>query len=172
MIFVLQVWVHQRCNPWSPWWWNQVNWSLWCLALPHLLQELAPSHWEHWYSVGVRNPLPQHRDCHPAELHQVREPGWRWWSPGTWSTIRSSGSTSTPPSTWYVCISFLADASTRLHTWNKSSRKYIRARPTSNQCSQTWFTFLIRFYRMSDRRILQNGMDREQGTSDMGSAMR
>ena len=31
---------------------------------------------------------------------------------------------------------------------------------------------MFRFYRMSDRQILENAMDRNRGSSDMGSAMR
>ena len=35
--------------------------------------ESAPCHWEHWDRVSLRDPIPQHRQRHPAELHQVCE---------------------------------------------------------------------------------------------------
>ena len=38
--------------------------------------------------------------------------------------------------------------------------------------SKIYITFMFRFYRMSDRQILENAMDRNRGSSDMGSAMR
>ena len=40
------------------------------------------------------------------------------------------------------------------------------------QVLHNYILFMFRFYRMSDRQILENAMDRNRGSSDMGSAMR
>ena len=35
------------------------------------LLESPPGHREHWDCVRVWDPLPEHWNCHPAELYQV-----------------------------------------------------------------------------------------------------
>ena len=95
---------------------------------------------------------------------------------GMWNMTPSSGSNSTPPSIWYTTrvIQLIIIFFRRPHTLRKSSRRFTKAMPTSIFTLYLTNTklYFFRFYRMSDRQILNNAMDIEKGSSDIGKAMR
>ena len=89
-LIMIQVWVHKWCDLGPPGRRDQVNRSVWGLAISHFLQgsffsflfkkgkiflilspESPPSHREHWDCVCVWDPLPEYWHRHPAELYQV-----------------------------------------------------------------------------------------------------
>ena len=57
-------------------------------------------------------------------------------------------------------------------TLRRSLRRSTRAMPTSNIVVPTTGFIHCRFYRLSDRQILNNALDTEKGSSDIDSAMR
>ena len=166
--------------------------------------------------VCLWDPLPQHRQCHPTELHQVctflnslrrvLNPGWCPFSwTGMWSMTPWSGNTSTLPSIWCGFILILKYFETivspqhlihldgfnvltkftqshpRPLTWRRSSKGSIKGTHTSKFILYKdaflfdlyiKLTLLFRFYRLSDRLILNNALDTEMGSSDIDSAMR
>ena len=97
------------------------RWTRWSILYSNtfFLSEFTARHWKHWNSLCVWDTIPKHRQCHSAELHQVREEGKNFYDffchLGMWNMTLSSGSIWTPRSIWYwqsdtVHINFLLQA--------------------------------------------------------------